>query len=366
MAALSLRGVTKRFDRLTVVHGVDLEIADGEFVVLVGPSGCGKSTTLRMIAGLEDISGGEIAIGGRVVDRLEPKDRNIAMVFQNYAIYPHMTVRRNIAFGLRTARLPRAEEERRVLATATTLGLVDLLDRRPAQLSGGQRQRVAIGRAMVRDPAVFLFDEPLSNLDAQLRAQMRLEIKKLHQNLRSTIVFVTHDQIEAMTLADRIVIMEAGRIQQIGTPTEVYRRPANVFVARFIGSPSMNLLEARIDGDAMLALAGSGLRVRLPEAAAAAAHAGAALLLGVRPDDLRASAAPAPRPDDALVAQARVTVIEPLGPDMLVYAQFGRDELVAKADARATLRPGDEVTLTAATDALHVFDAASGAALRDR
>jgi multiple sugar transport system ATP-binding protein len=363
MAAVSLRGVTKRFDRTTVVHGLDLEIGDGEFVVLVGPSGCGKSTTLRMIAGLEDISGGEISIAGRVVNRLEPKDRNIAMVFQNYAIYPHMTVRRNIAFGLRTARLARPEEDKRVLATAATLGLVDLLERKPAQLSGGQRQRVAIGRAMVRDPAVFLFDEPLSNLDAQLRAQMRLEIKKLHQSLRSTIVFVTHDQIEAMTLADRIVIMEAGRIQQIGTPTEVYRRPANVFVARFIGSPSMNLLEARAGADGALELAGSGLRV-VPPAGFSRAQAGAALLLGLRPDDLRATAAaPGAVPVGALVAQARVTVVEPLGPDMLVYAQCGRDELVAKADARAVLRPGDEVTLVAAGEALHVFDTASGVAI---
>jgi multiple sugar transport system ATP-binding protein len=363
MATVSLRGVSKRFDRTTVVHGIDLEISDGEFVVLVGPSGCGKSTTLRMIAGLEDISGGEIAIGGRVVDRLEPKDRNIAMVFQNYAIYPHMTVRRNIAFGLRTARLPRAEEERRVMATATTLGLVDLLDRKPAQLSGGQRQRVAIGRAMVRDPAVFLFDEPLSNLDAQLRAQMRLEIKKLHQSLGSTIVFVTHDQVEAMTLADRIVIMDSGRIQQIGTPTEVYRNPANVFVARFIGSPSMNMLDARIEDGGGLLLEGAGLRIAWPAGAARPA-ARAALKLGVRPDDLRAAAArPAGVTDGALVAEARVTVIEPLGPDMLVYAQCGRDEVVAKADARSALRPGDPVLLTAGPDALHVFDAATGVVL---
>ncbi len=286
------------------------------------------------------------------------------MVFQNYAIYPHMTVRRNIAFGLRTARLPRAEEERRVMAAATTLGLVDLLDRKPAQLSGGQRQRVAIGRAMVRDPAVFLFDEPLSNLDAQLRAQMRLEIKKLHQSLGSTVVFVTHDQVEAMTLADRIVIMDAGRIQQIGTPTEVYRRPANIFVARFIGSPSMNMLDARLDPDGAFALTGSGLRVAWPDHAARPRAPGTRLKLGVRPDDLRASAArPHALAAGALVVEARVTVMEPLGPDTLVYAQFGTDELVAKADARATLRPGDAVVLAAEPDALHVFAADSGAAL---
>ncbi|HEY9345206.1 MAG TPA: sn-glycerol-3-phosphate ABC transporter ATP-binding protein UgpC, partial [Inquilinus sp.] len=273
MADVSLRRIVKTYGKTPVLHGLDLDIADGEFVVLVGPSGCGKSTTLRMIAGLEEIDGGEIRIGGRAVNTLEPKDRNIAMVFQNYAIYPHMTVRRNIGFGLRSARLPRAEKDRKVEEAGTLLGLTPYLDRRPSELSGGQRQRVAIGRAMVRDPAVFLFDEPLSNLDAQLRGQMRLEIKKLHQRLGSTIVFVTHDQVEAMTLADRIVVMRDGHILQVGSPAELYHRPANVFTARFIGSPPMNLLPGQVvvvDGRMAVALDGGGT-APLPAAAAGVA-----------------------------------------------------------------------------------------------
>ncbi len=359
MAAVALQGIVKRFGAVTVVHELELAIADGEFVVLVGPSGCGKSTTLRMIAGLEDVSAGEIRIGERVVNRLEPRDRNIAMVFQNYAIYPHMTVHRNIAFGLRMARLPKAEEERRVREAAAILGLTDLLQRRPAQLSGGQRQRVAIGRAMVRNPAVFLFDEPLSNLDAQLRAQMRLEIKKLHQTLRTTVVYVTHDQVEAMTLADRIVIMRDGRIQQIGTPTQVYRDPANVFVARFIGSPSMNLIPGIVaaEGDG-LQLQGLTAGLRIPGLAKAA---GKRILLGVRPDDLRVG-----RISSAgdVAFDARVTVIEPLGPDTLVYAECGGHELVAKAEARTPPQLGEQVRLVAASDALHLFDAETEAVLR--
>ncbi|MBL8698204.1 MAG: sn-glycerol-3-phosphate ABC transporter ATP-binding protein UgpC [Alphaproteobacteria bacterium] len=358
MAAVSLSNIVKRFDRHTVVHGIDLAIADGEFVVLVGPSGCGKSTTLRMIAGLEDASDGEIRIGERVVNRLEPKDRNIAMVFQNYAIYPHMTVHKNIAFGLRMAKLPRAEEDKRVREAAAVLGLTDLLARTPAQLSGGQRQRVAIGRAMVRNPAVFLFDEPLSNLDAQLRAQMRLEIKKLHQTLGTTIVYVTHDQIEAMTLADRIVIMRDGRIQQIGTPTEVYRDPVNVFVARFIGSPSMNLVPGGVDATrSTLRLDGIERELALPGFQRAA---GKRVLLGIRPDDLRVV------PGEAaaeLALEARVTVVEPLGPDTLVYAQCGGHELVAKADARTPPRRGDIVRLVAQPETLHLFDASSETAI---
>ena len=233
----------KTFGDTEVLHAINLDVADGEFVVFVGPSGCGKSTTLRMIAGLEEVTSGTIEIGGRVVNNLEPKERDIAMVFQNYAIYPHMSVRRNIGFGLKTAKMPKADKTRRIEEVAEILGMTDYLDRRPAQLSGGQRQRVAIGRAMVRDPAVFLFDEPLSNLDAQLRTQMRLELKKLHHRVGTTIVFVTHDQVEAMTMADRIVIMKDGAIQQVGTPAEVYHAPANTFVAQFIGAPAMNLLD---------------------------------------------------------------------------------------------------------------------------
>jgi multiple sugar transport system ATP-binding protein len=257
MADLSLDQVVKRYGHVEVVHGIDLHIQDGEFLVLVGPSGCGKSTTLRMIAGLESLTSGTIRIGGRVVNTLEPKDRNIAMVFQNYALYPHMSVYRNIAFGLYAARLPKPEIDAKVRKAADLLGLLPLLERRPNELSGGQRQRVAMGRAIVRDPSVFLFDEPLSNLDAQLRGQMRTEIKRLHQSIGTTIVYVTHDQVEAMTLADRIVIMRDGRIEQVGTPLDVFHQPASTFVAGFIGTPTMNLLElelVRREGAAALAL----------------------------------------------------------------------------------------------------------------
>ncbi|MCH2578765.1 MAG: ATP-binding cassette domain-containing protein, partial [Pseudomonadales bacterium] len=245
MATVEIKGLVKTFGKTEVLHGIDLAVEDGEFVVFVGPSGCGKSTTLRLLAGLDEVTSGEILIGGNVVNNLEPKERNIAMVFQNYAIYPHMSVRKNIGFGLRTSKMSKADKVTRIDEVANLLGMTDLLDRKPSQLSGGQRQRVAIGRAMVRNPVVFLFDEPLSNLDAQLRAQMRLEIKKLHQDVGTTIVFVTHDQVEAMTLADRIVIMEDGYIQQVGTPSEVYQNPINMFVAQFIGAPSMNMLPGK-------------------------------------------------------------------------------------------------------------------------
>jgi multiple sugar transport system ATP-binding protein len=246
MATVSLRKLTKRYGNLEIVHGIDLDVADREFIALVGPSGCGKSTTLRMIAGLEEISGGAIEIGGKVVNDLPPRSRNISMVFQSYALYPHMTVRENMGFSLKIASRPQPEIDRRVAEASAILGLDQLLDRRPSQLSGGQRQRVAMGRAIVRDPEVFLFDEPLSNLDAKLRTQMRTEIKKLHAKVNSTVIYVTHDQVEAMTLSDRIVIMREGYIEQVGTPEEVFRRPATRFVAGFIGSPPMNLVEAEI------------------------------------------------------------------------------------------------------------------------
>ena len=353
MAAIELRNIVKRYGTVEAVKGVSLDIASGEFVVLVGPSGCGKSTTLRMIAGLEDITGGEIAIGGRVVNRLEPKERNIAMVFQNYAIYPHMTVAKNIGFGLRTSPLTAAEKELRIKETAATLGLTELLERRPAALSGGQRQRVAIGRAMVRDPAVFLFDEPLSNLDAQLRTQMRLEIKKLHQSLKRTIVFVTHDQIEAMTLADRIVIMKDGVVQQVGTPSEVYRRPANTFVARFIGSPSMNLLDAKAAADG-LDVAGLG---RVPATGVQVNG----VVVGLRPDDLRVVDTKTP---GLLMVDADVRLVEPLGPDALVYAHAGGQELIAKAFGRDVPKVGARVRLGFDARDVHLFDQASGKALK--
>ncbi|MEX0853275.1 MAG: sn-glycerol-3-phosphate ABC transporter ATP-binding protein UgpC [Bauldia sp.] len=360
MAPVSIRNIYKRYGKLEALHGVSLEIGDGDFVVLVGPSGCGKSTTLRMIAGLEVISQGEIAIGGRVVNNLEPKDRNIAMVFQNYAIYPHMTVYRNIGFGLYSARLSNAEKDRRIREAAAILDLSVLLDRRPAELSGGQRQRVAIGRAMVRDPSVFLFDEPLSNLDAQLRAQMRVEIKKLHQNLGSTIIFVTHDQVEAMTLADRIVIMKDGYIQQIGTPTDVYQNPANMFVAQFIGSPSMNLLSGRALGGNRVELDGIG-------EVALSGHGGGGLtgqqrvVIGVRPDDLLVVAA---TPPGHFGLAGRVSVVEPLGPEVIVYVDVEGKELIAKSAGRQAPSVGSTVTIAAPADELHVFDAQSERALR--
>ncbi|MCY4459311.1 MAG: sn-glycerol-3-phosphate ABC transporter ATP-binding protein UgpC [Albidovulum sp.] len=348
MASLALRNLVKSFDRTEVLHGISLDVKDGEFVVLVGPSGCGKSTTLRLIAGLEELTAGEIEIEGRVVNNLEPKDRNIAMVFQNYAIYPHMSVRKNIGFGLRTSKLSRAEKEARLLEVSGILDMNDLLDRKPSQLSGGQRQRVAIGRAMVRDPAVFLFDEPLSNLDAQLRTQMRLEIKKLHQRVGNTIIFVTHDQIEAMTMADRIVIMKDGRIQQVGTPSEVYHEPANIFVAQFIGAPSMNLLSGTADGGAVRIGAGGGIELGV------AIEDGRPVKVGVRPDDLR------PDGGAETLVEGEVTVREPLGPETLVHVGTEHGEVIAKADGRTPPEVGERVKLSARREAIHIFDAKTG------
>ena len=342
MPLIELRDITKRFGATTVIEGLNLTMQPREFTVLVGPSGCGKSTTLRMIAGLEDITGGEIAIGGRIVNNLEPKQRDIAMVFQNYAIYPHMSVRRNIAFGLRSSSMPKADKARRVEEVAGFLEMTDYLERKPAALSGGQRQRVAIGRAMVRDPAVFLFDEPLSNLDAQLRTQMRLEIKRLHQRVGTTIVFVTHDQVEAMTLADRIVIMKDGVIRQVGTPAEVYHSPADTFVARFIGAPSMNLLEATVvEGIARL-VGGNDVPVDAPDGP---------VTLGIRPDDLH------PAGEGAALVEGTVAVLEPLGAETLVYVDTPAGEIVAKADGRRPPAVGSPVRLDAELGTVHAFGA---------
>ena len=351
MANLSLKKLVKAYGQTEVLHGIDLDVADGEFVVFVGPSGCGKSTTLRMIAGLEEVTSGAIEIGGRVVNNLEPKERDIAMVFQNYAIYPHMSVRKNIAFGLRTSKMSRADKDKRIDEVAGILGMTDLLERKPSQLSGGQRQRVAIGRAMVRDPAVFLFDEPLSNLDAQLRTQMRLEIKKLHQRVGNTIVFVTHDQVEAMTMADRIVIMKDGHIQQVGTPDQVYHKPANTFVAQFIGAPSMNMLDAQLIGG----------RVNLPEGASLDMGlqrdpTDGSIVLGVRPDDLMPT-------DAAPLIEGRVSVREPLGAETLIYVETPGGEVVAKADGRNPPAVGEVVRLGADPANMHVFDRGTGAVL---
>ena len=349
MATLSLRNLVKTYDKTQVLHGINLDVHDGEFVVFVGPSGCGKSTTLRLIAGLEEVTSGEIDIGGRVVNNLEPKERDIAMVFQNYAIYPHMTVRKNIGFGLRSSNMPKADKEKRIEEVAGILDMTDYLGRKPNQLSGGQRQRVAIGRAMVRDPAVFLFDEPLSNLDAQLRTQMRLEIKKLHQRVGNTIIFVTHDQVEAMTMADRIVIMKDGYIQQVGTPSEVYHKPANTFVAQFIGAPSMNMIPGATTDGGIRLTGGS-------EVAVGGIAPGREVILGIRPEDLH--------PDEGVpLIEGQVGVREPLGHETLIYVGTPTGEVIAKADGRSPPDGGATVKLGALPDNLHVFDANSGEAL---
>ena len=338
-------------------------VADGEFVVLVGPSGCGKSTTLRMVAGLEDADQGTIAIDGRVVNQVEPKDRNIAMVFQNYAIYPHMTVAKNIGFGLYTSKLSAEDKRARIVEAARMLGLEDLLERRPAQLSGGQRQRVAIGRAMVRQPAVFLFDEPLSNLDAQLRTQMRVEIKKLHQRLGTTIIFVTHDQVEAMTMADRIVVMHAGRILQAGSPMDVYERPNDVFTARFIGSPTMNILAGTLSGDAAdrrVAIALPGVTLVGPPDLRPTGSDGA-VLVGVRPQDLHLTTDE--NPTAGLSVTGKVSVVEPLGAETFVHIEAGAETLVAITSGRSAPRVGATVRATAPAETLSYFDAATERAL---
>ncbi|WP_372424479.1 ABC transporter ATP-binding protein [Salinarimonas chemoclinalis] len=358
MATIELENIVKRFGSATVVHGLDLAIADGEFVALVGPSGCGKSTTLRMIAGLEDVSAGTLRIGGVVVNHHEPKRRNVAMVFQNYAIYPHLTVRENIAFGLYTSGLPKEKKAARVDEAARILGLEDLLGRRPAALSGGQRQRVAIGRAMVRNPSAFLFDEPLSNLDAQLRNQMRIEIKRLHQRIGATTVYVTHDQVEAMTMADRIVVMRDGRILQIGTPSDLYDAPADVFTARFIGTPAMNLLPASRGPDG-LAVEGAVAPIRAPAPAAGVAR----LLVGVRPQDLVCVPAGAAVDPGALVIAGTVTAVEPLGPETHVHLDTAGGPVIALAADRAAPDVGAPATALARPRALHLFDAATERAL---
>ena len=324
MAKVDLSAVRKSFGSTQVVHGVDVSIADGEFCVLVGPSGCGKSTLLRMIAGLEEISGGEIRIGERVVNNVPPKERDIAMVFQNYALYPHMTVLDNMAFSLKLAGLPAAEVRQRAEEAAQILGLMDYLQRYPRQLSGGQRQRVAMGRAIVRKPQVFLFDEPLSNLDAKLRVAMRTEIKALHQRLKTTSVYVTHDQIEAMTMADKIVVMNAGKVEQIGTPLELYDNPANLFVAGFIGSPAMNFLPEK--------------------------RGGRDVLVGIRPEHL--SIAP-----DGLEAQ--VVLVEPTGADTQIFCKVNGTDVIAVVRERHDFQPGKALRLKAQQQ--YLFDAASGA-----
>jgi multiple sugar transport system ATP-binding protein len=353
MASVSIRGVTKAFGATPVLHGVSIEVADGAFTVLVGPSGCGKSTLLRMVAGLEEIDGGEVAIGGRVVNRVAPKQRDIAMVFQNYALYPHMTVRDNMAFSLRLARAPQAAMDERVGRAAAILDLDGLLGRYPRQLSGGQRQRVAMGRAIVRDPQVFLFDEPLSNLDAKLRVQTRAELKDLHQRLRTTTIYVTHDQIEAMTMADAIVVMNAGRVEQQGSPLELYDRPVNRFVAGFIGSPAMNFFSGTIEAGGFRAEGGS-----LWPLPPGPRDAGRPAVYGVRPEHLQLA------PDGVPLL---VQVVEPTGSETQVHGHLGAQPgglpVMGAFRERVAARPGEALPVTADPALVHLFDRDSGARL---
>jgi sn-glycerol 3-phosphate transport system ATP-binding protein len=362
MAQVHLRGVKKTYDnKVDVIHGIDMEITDGEFIVIVGPSGCGKSTLLRMVAGLERITGGQVAIGDRVVNDLEPKDRDIAMVFQNYALYPHMSVYKNMAYGLKIRGLPRDQIDARVRKAAKILELETLLERLPRQLSGGQRQRVAMGRAIVREPAVFLFDEPLSNLDAKLRVQMRLEIKRLQRELDVTSIYVTHDQVEAMTLADRLIVMNAGVADQIGTPMEVYDKPASVFVAGFIGSPAMNFLAAKVGVDQKsVDLAGTGSRhVSLPLAVATSAAPGAPVALGLRPEHLL------PASDGPL--EFEIEMAEPLGADTLLHGRFGdaRELVTVRQGGHVTAPPGEVHRFSIGATRLHLFDSQTGRRIPD-
>jgi multiple sugar transport system ATP-binding protein len=360
MAPVTLKSITKSYGAMPAVSGIDLEIDESEFIVLVGPSGCGKSTTLRMVAGLEDITSGELWIGGKLVNDVEPGARDIAMVFQNYALYPHMNVRENISFGLKQRRMPRPEIEKRVTEAAQMLDITPLLARKPRELSGGQRQRVAIGRAMVRNPEVFLFDEPLSNLDAKLRVQMRTEIKRLHQNIPTTTIYVTHDQVEAMTLADRVVVMNNGLIEQIGEPRTLYHRPNTRFVAGFIGSPAMNFFDCRIEQ------AGDGLDVRLSDgtvlpvpAAKQTAYrpfTGKAMTLGLRPEHITESS---DRPGSARF-NAGVEVVEPLGLEVLVYFGLGITSYCARLDSRTQAAPGQTISLVADMNEMHLIEPETG------
>jgi len=346
MASVKIEGVKKRFGEVEILHGVDIDIPDGSFTVLVGPSGCGKSTLLRMIAGLENISAGDISIGDKVVNLMPPKERDIAMVFQNYALYPHMTVRDNMGFSLSLAKVEKSLMDKRVDDAAEILGLQSLLDRYPRQLSGGQRQRVAMGRAIVRDPQVFLFDEPLSNLDAKLRVAMRTEIKALHQRLKTTSVYVTHDQIEAMTMADQIVVMHDGRIEQIGSPLDLYDSPKNKFVAGFIGSPAMNFLEGKISEGHVVV---GGIKLPLPTQVSV--QLGQNVIYGIRPEHLEIA-------EDGF--ECEVVVVEPTGSETLVFCRIGTQNLVAVFRERHEFVPGKSIRLRPNLSHVHLFDPSSG------
>ncbi len=359
MAKVALERVTKIYPgNVKAVDGLCLAVEDGEFVVLVGPSGCGKSTTLRMLAGLEDVSAGTITIGDRIVNGVPPKDRDIAMVFQNYALYPHMTVGENMAFGLKLRKLPKDEIAARVQEAAAILGIGDLLDRRPKALSGGQRQRVAVGRAIVRNPAVFLFDEPLSNLDAKLRAQMRIEISRIHQRLGTTMIYVTHDQVEAMTMGQRIVVMRDGRVQQIAAPLPLYERPANRFVAGFIGTPPMNFIDGRMEAlDASLVFEGPGA-IRLPIPAdrqpSLDAYRGRRVTLGLRPEDIGSSSAG--QSPDAPRVRATVDIVEPIGSECYLHLRIADTGIVCRVDAHTSFRAGQTADFAVALEKAHFFD----------
>ncbi len=353
MAEVTVRNIVKRYGPVQVMHGVSVDIADGEFVVLVGPSGCGKSTLLRMIAGLEEISSGEVRIGGRVVNDVMPKDRDIAMVFQSYALYPHKTVGENMGFALKIKGAPKSEITEKVGRAASILDLGHLLDRYPKQLSGGQRQRVAMGRAIVRDPQVFLFDEPLSNLDAKLRVAMRVEIKELHQRLGTTIIYVTHDQIEAMTMADKIVVMRDGRVEQLGAPLELYDRPSNTFVAGFIGSPSMNFVKGKIataDGRQIFVADGGAV---LPIEGVTVAS-GQPVVYGIRPEHIEIGEGG---------VMARVSVLEPTGSETQIFARIGEHAIDAIVKDRVQVKPGDEIPFRIDPSRAHIFDGKTGARL---
>jgi multiple sugar transport system ATP-binding protein len=356
MANVVLRGVSKRFGSQEVVRALSLEVRDGELMVLVGPSGCGKSTVLRMIAGLEEVSEGTILLGGRDITHLQPKERDVAMVFQSYALYPHMTVRQNLEFGLKVRGVARPERERMVAGTASMLEIGELLERRPRQLSGGQRQRVAVGRAIVREPSVFLFDEPLSNLDARLRTQTRVEIARLQRQLGTTSIYVTHDQVEAMTLGHRIAVLKDGRLEQVGTPSDLYQRPATTFVATFIGSPSMTLLPARVIGGGLGLDAGVLTLPAVPGLASYGLADGSQVIVGIRPESVRPEGAVAA--NRAAAVSGEVVVVEPLGAQVHVQLRLGDQLLAAMLPPSTIPRPGEQLTLAIDLGELHLFDEA--------